>query len=363
MKNKANFLVLKPLAVYTFLITLIIFSLVKSETVSLSVKSSLLLCVNVIIPTLFPFFVFSKILIKTGFADFINKPLTPICKALFKTDGSGAFAFIIGIICGYPTGASVICDLYKENKITKNEAKKLLPFCNNSGPLFVIGAVGSVMLNSIRAGLFLYGVHVASALITGIVLSFFIKDNNLKPQKMTKKIKTCDSLGKIISESVDLSVGTILNICGLIVIFGIFITFLSSVIDLFFKGSIFSVVLNGILEITLGIKELSTFAISKTSILVITSFLIGFGGICVFLQVLGIVSATDIGIKTYFFGKLFLGFVSGIISYFLLKGMHISVFNQSVLYVPPLPIKPFWSFFTLVFVLCLISFIKKRKLF
>ena len=119
-------------------------------------RSALNLCYFAIIPSLFPFFVFSKILIKADFCSFLKKYTAFLFQPLFNVSGSGSLAFVIGILSGYPAGAYVVCELYTEGIITKNEAHRLLPFCNNSGPLFIIGTVGAVMLKNAKTGIFLY---------------------------------------------------------------------------------------------------------------------------------------------------------------------------------------------------------------
>ena len=136
-------------------------------------KSALVLCAQTVIPSLFPFFVISSFMVNTGFVSCAGKIAAPISRRLFKVSGSGAVVFVMGILCGYPTGAKMVSELYENKEISRNEAMRLLPFCNNSGPLFVIGAVGAGMLGSTRLGVTLYAVHVVSAVLTGIFFSFF----------------------------------------------------------------------------------------------------------------------------------------------------------------------------------------------
>ena len=65
---------------------------------------------------------------------------------------------------------------------------------------------------------------------------------------------------------------------------------------------------SGILELTNGLRlvcEISQKAISSN--IIICSFLLGFGGFSVLLQVLSITSKSDISIKAYFWGKLLQG--------------------------------------------------------
>jgi hypothetical protein len=74
-------------------------------------------------------------------------------------------AFICGIISGYPIGAKSVCDIYARGKISKSEAESLLAYCNNSGPLFVIGAVGVGIYGSLTVGVALYMVHIFCAIM------------------------------------------------------------------------------------------------------------------------------------------------------------------------------------------------------
>ena len=51
--------------------------------------------------------------------------------------------------------------------------------------------------------------------------------------------------------------------------------------------------------------------------IVITSFILGFGGVSVLLQVYSIIAKSNISIKPYFYGKLLQGFISAIITSFI----------------------------------------------
>lgn len=53
--------------------------------------------------------------------------------------------------------------------------------------------------------------------------------------------------------------------------------------------------------------------------IIICSFLLGFGGISVLLQVLSITSTSDISIKPYILGKLTQGLIAAFYTYMLLQ--------------------------------------------
>ena len=80
----------------------------------------------------------------------------------------------------------------------------------------------------------------------------------------------------------------------------------------------------GLFEITNGINIISTININTIiTKLIFTSFLLGFGGISIMLQVLSIVSKTDLSIKPYILGKILQGIISAFYTYIYLSIFHI----------------------------------------
>ncbi|MBO5734464.1 MAG: hypothetical protein J6R66_06220 [Clostridia bacterium] len=276
----------------TFLLFFAIISLIsKTETVTTACQNALKLCAVSVIPALFPFFVMTGLMVNTGVVAFLGKLLAPISKVLFKTSGTGAVVFIIGILCGYPTGAKVISDLYLNGKLTKEESERLLAFCNNSGPLFVIGAVGAGMLGNKQSGMLLYCIHALSAVITGVFLSFFAKKKELKVPIDMNVV----SLGEAFTQSVESAVKSILNVCGYVVFFACFLSVVSPYIPGVFIKSLF--------EVTVGAKYIISSGFSKEHILTLLSGTIGFGGFCVYFQVRGAVAKACLSTRCYLFGK------------------------------------------------------------
>lgn len=130
---------------------------------------------NIVVPSLFPFFVVSKMFILSGGASFFGRFLNGFMKCLFNVSGNGASSFVIGIVSGYPVGAMTVCETYGRGEISKDEAQNLIGFCNNSGPSFLIGAVGCAMLGSREIGFALYLIHVLSAITVGVISRWQIK--------------------------------------------------------------------------------------------------------------------------------------------------------------------------------------------
>lgn len=280
-----------------FLVLLAVFSgiaalIIKTEEVAQGVGETLILCVNSVIPSLFPFFIMSGLLVNTGLVSLIGKFLAPVSHRLFKTSGKGAVVFVIGLLCGYPTGAKVTADLCQQGKLTKTEGERLIAFCNNSGPLFVIGAVGGGMIGSRDVGVLLYVIHAISAVLTGIFLSLF--SNGTVHKDETEYTTT--TLGKAFSVSVESAVKSILNVCGYVVFFGCIMAVLRPLIPSIFTGAL--------LEVTVGAESIAAANLPTSQMLVLLSGVIGFGGLCVYLQVQGVVSSAGLSTRTYLIGKI-----------------------------------------------------------
>ena len=45
--------------------------------------------------------------------------------------------FIIGLLCGFPTGTIIIAFFYRKRIISENVCQSLLPMCNNISPMFL----------------------------------------------------------------------------------------------------------------------------------------------------------------------------------------------------------------------------------
>ncbi len=325
MKNFGNIFL-------TFCIILFaIFLLFFSSSNILAVQSSINLCLNSIFPSLFPFLVVSELLSYTSIINLLSAKFERIMRCFFKMPGISAFPFIIGMISGYPVGAKIISNLREKGKISAKDANLLLIFTNNAGPLFIIGSIGcSIYLNS-TIGFLLLGVNILASIITGFVFTHFFKvDYRIDPSIISDESSLrFSSLGEILSDCIKKAFNTLSIVCGFIIVFSIIISMIqtSKILSIFNNQWVEYTVL-GILEITTGIKLISS--IPGTSLflhLIITSFLIGTGGLSVLLQVWSIISKTDLSIKPYLYGKIFSGICAASLMFFILKVFPILQFS------------------------------------
>ena len=314
-----------------------------------AIKKGLYLWANSVVPSLFPFFVATELLMNTNFVNIIGKFFNKIMKPLFNIRGEGSFGFIMGLISGYPVGAKIACDFRENNICSKEECERLLSFTNNSGPLFIVGTVGISMFGNSIIGLLLLFTHILACITVGIVFRFwksgsynidYKKNNNSNFNKY--KNVTFSNLGDVLGKSITNSISTILMIGGFVVIFSSLISILKAsgilhslviiltpIFNFLHIDSSFAFgILTGLLEITNGINSISNINIKAISVnIILTAFLLGFGGLSVLLQVLSITSKTDLSIKPYVYGKLLHGILAAFYTFIAIKFFPFFNFN------------------------------------
>lgn len=314
-----------------FTICLVVFS--KSNIQA--VKDSLNIWVNNVIPSLFPFFIATELLGQTNIPRIVGNIFNKLMRPLFNVPGIGAYALFMGIITGYPVGAKIVTNFRNQNLCTKEEAERLITFTNNSGPLFILGTVGITMFYDTSVGILLLLSHILSTICVGIIFRFWEKNVKEKRDTNISEVNiTFNSLGEILSKSILSAINSIVLIGGFIIFFGILLSILKKThILIFFKTifipcfNLFNIdnefivpILTGFLELTNGVALVSSIANKNLAINVMaSSFLLGFGGLSIMLQVLSIISKSDISIKPYILGKLLHGLISAFFTFLIIN--------------------------------------------
>ena len=269
-----------------------------------------------VLPALFPFFFFTTLLCELRFVDklgfFMQRPL----KRLYNVSNNAGLVYIMSMISGYPVGAKLISELYQNNMITKQESGRIHAFCSTSGPIFVIGTVGSSMLGSYKAGCVILIVHLLSALLNGLLYRRVGVSLDLQKASIFAPTKPLDNL---LSNTIYQSVISILMVGGYIALSFLFCEFLidTHILDMLCIPLDFvlkTVGLNlqfgrcivlGLTEITRGNLELSSlFATNPRIVVILLCGIISFGGLSVTLQSMTYLSKCGITTKFYLLQKL-----------------------------------------------------------
>lgn len=352
LKNKNTFF-----NIFVLLLILIIISLILFPRNSLNAaKEGINLWLFTVMPALLPFFIGSELLIQLGVVHFLGTFLEPIMRPVFKVPGSGSFAMAIGYTSGYPVGAQIISRLWEENLCTTAEAERLMSFCNNSGPLFMLGAVAMGMFNSPEIGYIILISNYLGAISTGLLFRFYKKTNSIKMHKNDNILKSAfnkmynirnqnnKSFSNMLSDSVIKSMNTILLIGGYIVFFSVIIEFLKAYGILNFLSKLLSPLfmlmgfdknivppfLSGLLEITVGTNLISQSLAPVEQKIIIASSIIAWGGISTHGQVLSIISKTKISYLPYFVAKILHCIFAAIYSYLILIFIKIPAYETTI---------------------------------
>lgn len=142
-KNKFLILTLsiRKNAISIIFVLFTIFLVIFSKSNLTAAKNGLKLWANNVVPSLLPFFIATNLLSHTNVIKYVSKACNKFMRPIFNVPGECAYAFILGLISGYPVGAKIVTDLNDNNLCTTEEAERMLCFTNNSGPLFIIGTV------------------------------------------------------------------------------------------------------------------------------------------------------------------------------------------------------------------------------
>ena len=278
------------------------------ETVYTSIMYALNIWVNNLIPSLFPFFIITDILINYNITDYIPKIIRKICKYIFNISDTMLTIFILSMFSGFPTNAKNTRLLYDKRLISLEEANHILIFTHFANPAFILTTIAIYFFNNQRLGIFLLIIHYLSNFILGFCFRFFFKyDTNNDNVK-----NNISSFGNVFVGAIGHAIDTIITICGVIVLF---MLLSSIIINTFNFDGYTTMIIKGLFEITIGIESLSKLNLTNSSKLIISSMFLAFGGISVHVQVLSQIVGTKIKYIYFFMGRMYQMIISLILAY------------------------------------------------
>lgn len=279
------------------------------------VKEGLDISFNMLIPSLFPFLVFSAFVVNSEICTYLFRPLKKIIYNLFLLPEQAITVFALSVIGGYPIGPQMIKKLYEKGEISQLQGKKMLLFCMNPSPAFVISTVGYLFLESESTGIIIFLSIITSSTIIGILQRFIIADEY--PYKFNNKNDNkYHSVSQVLIKSVENSVESAIRICAWVMLFNC----LLKVVDSTVIDSSVRLFIYGVCEVTAGCNLLSKSAPVPT-----IAGALAFGGICTHLQILPCIKKLNLKYKYFFTSRILISALSVIICKAL-----ISIFPESI---------------------------------
>ena len=300
--NKSKILVVWGLTLLTIAVLLIFPSQCRNGG-----TNGIFLCVQVLIPSLFPFMVLSSFIVESGLCEAMPLWIGKLTKLLFRLPESTTCVILLSVVGGYPVGASGIKSLWKANLITDKQAQRMSLFCVASGPGFLVTYIGAVMTRSLRTGYILLISQILSVIILGILSRFTDKESLIDKNFINKtNIKITDA----IVPSVTNAIKACSLMCALVVLFAVVCEVMLSFTQ---RNTPLRWTL-ALLEITNGTKILA-----EGSPTMLISFACGFGGLCVHLQIFSQLQGIGISKSLFYIFRILQGLICSTITFFLLK--------------------------------------------
>ena len=260
---------------------LLVWFLADAGAVRDSVAEALTLCARSVVPSLFPFLVASSALLALGFGELAAPWLAGLMEPLFRVPGAGSAALVLGLVGGYPIGAKTAADLYRENLVSREEAERLLAFCNNSNPVFLISVLG--------VGVFGCGT------IHQWILRQSRSSKSASRQELTRHPPfQAVSFAEAFTGAVRSSLAGILSVCAFVVFFYVLAQPLTAM-----GGR-----LGAVLVAALELFSLTPLLTADAFGFLLAAAAAGWGGLSVLCQTLAVLEGSGLRLRNCFLGKV-----------------------------------------------------------
>ena len=276
--------------------------LAEAGFVRAAAAEALSLCAGSVIPALFPFLVVSSLLLSLGLGELLSPMLAGLMEPLFRVDGVGSSALLLGLVGGYPIGAKTAADLYRGGRLSRPEAERLLAFCNNSNPVFLISVLGVGVFGSVRAGVWLWLIHLLSALLTGLL--FRNHGGPARRQAGGTAAFQAVSLSAAFVAAVRESLSGMLSVCAFVTFFYVLARPLASL------GGWLGPVLVGLTELF----SLTPLLRPDRFGFILASAMAGWGGLSVLCQTAAVLEGSGLRLQSCVAGKAVQGLLAGLLA-------------------------------------------------
>lgn len=316
--------------------------------------SGLRLFLDVVLPSLLPFFILSELLLALGVVHFLGEWLEPVMRPLFHVPGVGSFVFSMGLAAGYPMDAVLVAKFRRQGLCSRVEGERLLAFSNSADPLFIFGAVAVAMFHDAALGAALAFGHYVGALAVGLLFRFHGRGERVAPpaapdwreaarapkalpgRALDAAVRAREADGRplvrILNEAIVESARTLLVIASFIVLFSVLLRVvtvthaigaLALPVGLVLRAfglpaSLTHAAVTGLFEIDLGCAAAAAAHAPLVARVAVAGAIIAWSGLSVHAQVLSVLAGTDIRIGPYYVARVVHSVLAGALTLFAL---------------------------------------------
>lgn len=262
---------------------------------------ALALCANSVIPALFPFLAVSGLLVSLGFGTWLSPLFSGLMAPLYRLPGIAGSAVLLGLTGGYPIGAKTAAQLYEQGELTREETVRLLHFCNNSNPAFLISVLGVGVFGRAEIGVWLWLIHVLSALLTGLLF----RGRRVYAARSAPPVrKASPSFAAAFVSSVREAAHSMVSVCGFVVLFYVLASPLREL------GGRPAMALTGVAELFSLVPLLTPDRFG----FILAAGISGWGGLSVLAQTAAVLEESGLPLRPCLAGKTVQGLLSAMLA-------------------------------------------------
>ena len=266
-----------------FCLFLLALLLLETDAATDGARRGLTLCCETLLPTLFPFLVFSELLVASGAGAALGRVVGAPLARLFGLSRTGALSVLLGALCGFPVGSATAVSYRKRGEMSEAELQRVTLFANNPSAGFLIAAVGVGLFGSKEAGIALFLITLTAAAMMGLSLRFLFGKVEGLPRTSEQTIRPSLSV-ETFTGSVRRGFFTFLQIAALVIFFASVASATTALLEALHPPKLFTVLLYGTLELTSGAAAAGAMLPPRIAFLAV-AFLASFSGLSVCLQI------------------------------------------------------------------------------
>lgn len=313
------------------LATLLLLLLLRPDAALIGARNGLLLWAQNVLPSLLPYFILCELIIESGILMRLGKWTKNIANRLFRLPADGFTAILLGWLSGSPSGARIAGQM--ADRLSPAQIRRFCAASAMTGPLFLVGSVGTGMLSDQRAGIALLLASLTAAFANGLLWRSYGETDNLSlPASAAKKTSLLEKLPSAISGSTS----AVLSIGAAITLFSVLLTLMQSIgvlpllakpLGMIVGQDVALALVAGVIELTNGCAATAALPIAIQQRTAIIAGLAGFGGLSVAAQA-SVFLQGIMPMKTYLLQRVtqgILGYLAGVVfSLLMLSGQPVS---------------------------------------
>lgn len=301
---KKNYLIL------ILFLLLILFIITHPAASMVAASNGLLLWYEQVLPALLPLAILSNIMVHSNYMQIVTKYLYPFTKLLIPTSQNGCFAFLGGMLFGFPMGSKISADLVSQHKISQKEGEILSICFNQLSPVFVSGYL---MTNILEMPEMILSSYIALYLPPVCYAVFQLRRHTLNSQKNAASDSHIDF--RIIDAGIMNGFEALTKLGGYIILFSIFAVLLHTCNT---NYPMINLICTGLIEVTTGISCLKDSALPPEYVYPLALFFASFGGLCGFAQTCSMTREYSFPKSRYLVCRLCFAAISSVIGYCLI---------------------------------------------